>query len=598
MPICVAFFHLDVRRWTHLWWRGNSMQVVSVNIGGVLDVAIRGSPEPTSFGKNPVQGAVAVSFAGLKGNRLGTGRSLGLENHAVYLYPQDHYAHWESVLACGKLPLGSFGENLTVRGLDETMLRVGDELSIGTTVLRVIQPRIPCYKLAHFLRAPQDFPARFLRSGKVGVYCAVVAEGQVAVGDTVRLIKSDSQNATIAEFVRVSQFDTNDVQGLVALLESPGLIAGWRSRIEALLAKASDAGGGSPGWTGWHDLQCAERRAECDDVVSFFFADPTGAVLPACRPGQFLTLKLTPDAGAPIIRTYTISAALPNFAQPIRYRITVRREPGRAGVQSASAFLHDHAISGTSVQARMPTGGFTLDLAKNHPITFVSSGIGVTPMMAMLTGLVERGDDRPLRLMHGARSRRQHALREEQIALSKRLPSLGVRIHHSRPDTDERQGIDFHSRGRLTADDVLAEAPQDSVFYICGAGRFMADIAEGLVAKGIAPDRIHAEAFGPDSLMLKMPDEENCLPASKAWIRFEPSGVEAEWTPSDGPLLDFLERLSLTKEASCRSGICHTCAAELVSGTVVYPEGISPPEDAATVILCSARPASDLIIRI
>jgi ferredoxin-NADP reductase/MOSC domain-containing protein YiiM len=574
------------------------MTVLSVNIGRTRQVTIHGKPEPTSFIKEAIAGPVSITFEGIVSNELGTGRALGIRNHAVFVFSHQHYAHWEKDLHRPALPFGSFGENLTVSCLDESITRVGDELSIGTAILRVVQPRIPCYKLAHFLDAPQDFPMKYLKSTKVGVYCSVVREGEIEAGDAITLVRTDLKNSTVAEFVRVTQFDTTDVVGLTTLLDSPGLIPEWKARVERLLDSAAESGSAARSWKGWRQLACVARQDESEDVASFYFAAPDRQPLSACRPGQFLTLKLTPEGGLPMIRSYTISGAIPTFDAPSQYRLTVKREQKDGNTPSASTFLHCFCQQDTVVEARAPSGAFTVRPEERQPIVFVSSGIGLTPMLAMLTGMAECEDPRPLLWFHGARSRRQHPLQAEQMALTKRLPGLRVHLYHSQPSRDERAGHDYHRSGRLDAAEIFAESPAGAVFYVCGPGPFMADIVQGLLDQGVGRDRIRTEAFGSSSIQIRKSLAQGTPPAQEARVRFEPAGVEAEWHPQDGTLLDFLERLGLTKDASCRSGICRTCAATLVSGVVSYPDSIEPPEDDRTVVLCSARPASDLVVHL
>lgn len=571
------------------------MRVVSVNIGEVRQVVINGRAEPTAFRKTPVSAPVEIMKHGLRGDRLGTPRSLGKENHAVYLYPVEHYATWQRDLSRTGLPCGSFGENLTVEGIDETRLRIGDMLVVGTARLRVIQPRIPCYKLAHFLDAPQNFPARFLQSARVGAYCAVIREGVVQAGDSIELVPADPANLTIAEFVRLTHFDTNDVPGLAALLDSPDLIEGWRERVDKLLTRAMHQGGNPGSWSGWRQLRCVDRVAECEDVQSFHLAGVESGPLAPCRPGQFLTVRVDIGDGQQLIRTYTISGAYPSFDNPDRYRITVKRGHRDEAAPSASAALHARVVVGGVVDARSPTGAFSLALASERPIVFVSSGIGITPMMAMLQALADARDTRELVFVHGARSGRVRPFARHVASLRAALPGLNVCIFHSRPEPEERIGVDFDRHGRVTAEAVLAPAGRDAAYFLCGPSTFMRDIADGLIAAGVDRASIHAEAFGSSALLPVDPSLTVLPPAERAVVRLERSGITLAWTAEDGTLLDLLGMHDVAVEASCRSGICQTCAARIVSGSVAYPPGISS-EGPSQVLLCSARPAGDLVL--
>ena len=123
-------------------------QVHSINVsGGLRKVEFAGQTVITGFFKTPVSGKVHAHQLGLEGDAQGDLRVHGGPDKAVYFYPQEHYQAWEELLGTGPLSPGSFGENITSRGLLETDLSVGDVIRIGTVVMQVLQPRSPCYKL-------------------------------------------------------------------------------------------------------------------------------------------------------------------------------------------------------------------------------------------------------------------------------------------------------------------------------------------------------------------------------------------------------------------------------------------------------------------
>jgi len=101
----------------------------------------------TSIFKEPVGGRVRIRRTGLVGDRQADPSVHAGPTKAVYAYPSEHYPFWRRELGQADLPWGSFGENLTTEGLDERTLRVGDRLRVGSALLEVTQPRMPCYKL-------------------------------------------------------------------------------------------------------------------------------------------------------------------------------------------------------------------------------------------------------------------------------------------------------------------------------------------------------------------------------------------------------------------------------------------------------------------
>src|SRR6058998_41313 len=124
------------------------MKVVSINVGLPREVEWRGKTVRTSIFKEPVTGPVRVERLNLAGDRQSDLTVHGGADKAVYVYPAEHYAFWREKLPGIELSWGSFGENLTVEGLDEATVQIGDRLQIGSAAFVVTQPRMPCYKLA------------------------------------------------------------------------------------------------------------------------------------------------------------------------------------------------------------------------------------------------------------------------------------------------------------------------------------------------------------------------------------------------------------------------------------------------------------------
>src|SRR2546427_3006005 len=160
------------------------MRVVSVNVSLPKTVEWRGRRVTTAIFKEPVEGRVRIRRTGLVGDRQADSSVHGGPTKAVYAYPSEHYPFWRRELGRADLPWGLFGENLTTEGLDERTLRVGDRLRVGSALLTVTQPRMPCYKLGiRFGRL--DMVRRVLASGRAGVFVAGHAEGAVGAGEPV-----------------------------------------------------------------------------------------------------------------------------------------------------------------------------------------------------------------------------------------------------------------------------------------------------------------------------------------------------------------------------------------------------------------------------
>ncbi len=164
------------------------MHIVSVNVGQPKEIALKERKVLTSIYKQPVQGRVAVREHNIEGDRQADLRVHGGPNKAIYAYASEHYPYWANELPGLDLPWGAFGENLTLAGVTESDLFIGDLLRVGNCVLQVTQPRMPCFKLnLRFGRS--DMVKRFWKSGFSGIYFAIAAEGDIQAGDGIELLK-------------------------------------------------------------------------------------------------------------------------------------------------------------------------------------------------------------------------------------------------------------------------------------------------------------------------------------------------------------------------------------------------------------------------
>ncbi len=211
------------------------MQVVSVNVSKPKDVVHDGAVVSTGIFKDPVKGRLWVRKLGIEGDGQADLTAHGGPDQAVYAYPVEHYAYWEEQLGRDPLPFGQFGENLSITGIDEASARVGDTLKIGTAVLQVTQPRLPCYKLGIRMGAGKTFPKRFQKSGRVGFYLRVMKEGELAAGDRIERVDVPD-SVTIAEFLKVYGSKRPSRRAISRVLAAPGLSHAWRTYLEDILA--------------------------------------------------------------------------------------------------------------------------------------------------------------------------------------------------------------------------------------------------------------------------------------------------------------------------------------------------------------------------
>jgi len=214
------------------------MKLVSVNVGLPREVTYGTRTYPTSIFKNPVSGRVAVRRLNLEGDRQGNLKTHGGPDMAVYVYSQDHYAFWENDLGCGPLGCGAFGENLTVTGMADDEVSIGDVFSIGNARFQVTEPRTPCHKLAMKFD-DSILPRRFFKSGRLGFYFRVLGEGDVGAGDDIICEARDPAGLTITEVANLWADKGADVDALGHALEVDALSASWRKAFEARLETAT-----------------------------------------------------------------------------------------------------------------------------------------------------------------------------------------------------------------------------------------------------------------------------------------------------------------------------------------------------------------------
>ena len=212
------------------------MKIVSVNVSLPREVTWKGRAVLTGIFKEPVDGAVAVGALNLDGDGQADLSVHGGPDKAVYVYPAEHYAYWRDEYPQLELPWGMFGENLTTEGLLEDSVRIGDRFTVGTAVVTVTEPRVPCYKLAaRFGR--DDIVKRFLASGRPGFYLRVVTEGRVQAGDAIEAAGQDAGGVTVSDIIRLYTTERKNVELLRRAASVPALGESWRGFVRHQLEK-------------------------------------------------------------------------------------------------------------------------------------------------------------------------------------------------------------------------------------------------------------------------------------------------------------------------------------------------------------------------
>lgn len=192
----------------------------------------------SAFLKSPVAGPVRATRLGLAGDEQADRQNHGGSDKALLAYAADHYAHWRLALGLAEMPPGSFGENLTIRGLAEQDVCIGDRWRAGTVEFEVSQPRQPCWKMGRRWNRP-DLPKQVIQNGRSGWYVRVVIEGDLFAGTALALVARPRPTWTIARASRLLYHERTDLAGLEELAGVPELSHAWREELLERLARQS-----------------------------------------------------------------------------------------------------------------------------------------------------------------------------------------------------------------------------------------------------------------------------------------------------------------------------------------------------------------------
>ena len=213
------------------------MKLLSVNVSQPKEVAYNGKRIKTGIFKEPVSGRTMMRRLNLDGDGQGDPTVHGGIHKAVYIYTIEHYDHWKRELGRDDLTYGKFGENLTVEGMLEETVHIGDVFRIGEALVEVSQPRVPCFKLGIKMRDPQIVKP-FLQSERVGFYVRVLEEGEVGAGDAIERTKIGEGQMTVKEIVHLRHFDNMNAAATEKAANLPALTPSWRDSFEEIVVKA------------------------------------------------------------------------------------------------------------------------------------------------------------------------------------------------------------------------------------------------------------------------------------------------------------------------------------------------------------------------
>lgn len=347
-------------------------------------------------------------------------------------------------------------------------------------------------------------------------------------------------------------------------------------------------------WRGLRRFVVASIVEEASGVRAIELAAEDGGALPDYLPGQHVTLHLPTLGDDGTTRAYSLVGPA-RVDERRSYTIAVRHQRGTASDGSTfegamSGHLHRVLAPGDILSLTAPGGTFVLPAQSQRPVVMIAGGIGITPFMSLLETVANGPEDGapPLWLYYANLDRTTHAFGRRIAGLAARMPSLRVINAYARPG-DEPPGHTYQIAGRMSADTIAAElVARRARFYLCGPKPMMDAMIAGLTARGVPSFDIFHEVFRSP---VSVPTGESQAFA----VRFSRSDKTARWTPEQGTLLSFAEKLGIAMPSGCRVGQCESCAVHVSQGNVRHLTGDGPDEP-GICLACQAVPTSELVV--
>ncbi len=198
------------------------MKVISTNIARPREIFWKGKTEFTGIYKKQVKSPVFLGKEGVHGDTIVYGRAHGGPDKACYLFSTEQYPQWKKHYPHLEWEWGMFGENLSISGMDENQMCIGDIYRIGQALVEVSQPREPCYKLG-IRFGDQKVISEFVQHGFPGTYARVLEEGKVRIGDKVILEQAATNKLTVRAFFELNYAREKDPELITLALENPAV---------------------------------------------------------------------------------------------------------------------------------------------------------------------------------------------------------------------------------------------------------------------------------------------------------------------------------------------------------------------------------------
>ena len=203
-------------------------RILSLNVVNAIIPDVGGEVGVTAIDKRAVAGSRKVTTAGVAGDQRSDVAAHGMPEQAVYAYAREDYEWWETELETD-IPVGKFGENLTTTGVDVTNAVIGQTWRIGTTLLQVTGPRIPCGTFARWMNVDK-WVKRFMDEAMPGTYFQVLESGEITTGDEIKIESTPEHGVTVSDVFKLVSGD-RDSERIVRVLACPELPEEMRTQV-------------------------------------------------------------------------------------------------------------------------------------------------------------------------------------------------------------------------------------------------------------------------------------------------------------------------------------------------------------------------------
>ena len=197
-------------------------------------------PAQSAIWKSPVSGRIRARGVNLEGDDQADREAHGGPDKAIYAYSIEDTRWWEREIDTN-LDSGQFGENLTTEGIDVNVCLVGERWEVGSTLLEVSEPRVPCWRLGARME-DKKFPRLFTQTLRPGTYLRIVEEGDIGAGDEIRVVERPDHDLTIRDVFRIFSRDRHEVERLLPI---PRLSDAWKAwaekRLQAVAERDTDS---------------------------------------------------------------------------------------------------------------------------------------------------------------------------------------------------------------------------------------------------------------------------------------------------------------------------------------------------------------------